>query len=424
MSVPIQLVPSGHMGWGVDRTTAGNVCVVTSKDECRRARPSSKSGGFRYLGGIAADPRSGYLYVADSANNRIQKFTPQGVFVAMFGWHVNATKDRQAAAPQTETNICTATSRDMCTGGVVGTRAGQLASPSSIAVDPLTGDIYVLEVDASDYRVDKYTAGGRFVWMVGKDVNRRRKDNICTQREIKLSRVKCGAGGEAATDGGEQGAFKFFSNSGDLLAVGGPEDLLYVGEEHRVQEFEADGKWKREILLASISSEPYSVVSALAVDHKGDVYLVYRTPEAESGLRVERGNMVHKFGPNGEQIAEFPADAAEPNAPVKVDGIAVDTAGRLAVIGVGDRAGSPVHFGSLYDGNTGLLMTEFTPPSDFDGVAFNGEDDMYIAATDRQEVAAYAPAAGLLSSPVACGIGAIPKTFSAFNCGLNWEVGS
>ena len=61
-----------------------------------------------------------------------------------------------------------------------------------------------------------------------------------------------------------------------MLAVGGPEDLLYVGDEHRVQEFKAsNGEYKSEIPLTSISAEPESKVVALAVDATGDVYLAY-----------------------------------------------------------------------------------------------------------------------------------------------------
>ena len=63
------------------------------------------------------------------------------------------------------------------------------------------------------------------------------------------------------------------NSHGNVLAVGGPEDLLYIGDEHRVQEFKAsDGEYKSEIPLASISAEPGSKVVALAVDATGDVY--------------------------------------------------------------------------------------------------------------------------------------------------------
>ena len=62
-----------------------------------------------------------------------------------------------------------------------------------------------------------------------------------------------------------------------LLSVVQAKDLLYVGDEHRVQEFEAaSGKWVGEIPLTSLSEEQESEVQALALDQEtGDLYLNY-----------------------------------------------------------------------------------------------------------------------------------------------------
>jgi DNA-binding beta-propeller fold protein YncE len=422
---PIELVPASHIGWDVNRATGGGICAVAWGAECQKGTLSGEPGGFAYLSSIAVAP-SGELYVTDDANDRIQAFTAAGAFVAAFGWDVNATEDGRATATQAERDLCTAASGDACVAGAGGTGAGQLGYPSSVAADPLTGDVYVLDSEPDDDRVEKYTPAGRFVWTIGGHVNASRGSDICSEREIERAGVKCQAGAESTAAGVEPGSFKFASHAGDLLAAGGPEDLLYVGDEYGVQEFDADGQWKREILLASLSSLPGSDVVALAVDRGGELYLVYHAPGAESAGHAELGNnIVHKFRPDGEPILEFPVDAVEPEAPVGVDGIAVDGSDRLAVIGAGDRAGSPVHFGSLYNGDTGMLIGEFTVPSDFDGLTFNDEDDLYIAATDRQEVVAYtpAPAAELLTSPVTCQLGAQPGTVAAFNCALSWQVG-
>jgi hypothetical protein len=417
---PLELVMSRHIGWEVDRTTRGKICVVSSKDECLSRRPSSQPGGFEYPSSVATNTQTGDLYVADLDNYRVQEFTATGTFLRMFGWDVNGTKDGQAGAARPEKNVCTAASGDLCRAGVSGTAAGQLAYATSVAVDPIGGDVYVVDTSSGDARVDKYTAGGRFVWMVGKDVNETTKGNICDAREVEASKAKCKAGVEVANGSLEPAAFKFLPQEGNLLAVGGPEDLLYVGDEHRVQEFDTEGKWKREILLTSISSQQASGVAALAVDKGGDLYLVYSVPSLETGPHVEPVAIVREFNHNGEQVASFPVNPRQSSASVQIQGMAIDSAGLVAVIGV--EIGPTFHqrFGSLYTG-AGRLVGEFTPPADNDGITFNSEGDLYVAATDDHEVVAYVPAPlmELVTSPIACEIGINHNPAVAFNCALN-----
>jgi DNA-binding beta-propeller fold protein YncE len=420
---PIELVPSGHSGWQVNGTTGGNVCTVSSKDECRPGESSSEAGGFSYLNSVTVDPRTGNVYVADSANNRVQELTATGAFVAMFGWDVNETKTRQATSSQAEENVCTGASGDMCTAGVQGTAAGQLAYPAGVAVAPTTGDVYVLEISSNDFRVDKFTAGGRFVWTIGREVNTRTRGSICTEREVEQAHVRCKAGVENSTQSIEPGAFKYAQADGNLLAVGGPGELLYVGDEHRVQEFDAEGRWKGEILLASLSPKPQSVVSALALDKRGDLYLVYHVAGTEDGVQ-QRFGVIREFNPAGEQVAAFPVNPSQPNATISIVGLAIDSSDHLAVVGGETGGRSFTRIGLLYDARTGRPLTSFPLPTDNDGIAFNGDGDLYIAATDDQEVVAYAPRpmAALLQTLVACEIGIANDPSIAFNCALEDEV--
>jgi hypothetical protein len=53
-------------------------------------------------------------------------------------------------------------------GGVAGSGAGELSSPSSVAVDSLTHDVYVS--DPGNHRVDEYTATGEFLLAFGANV--------------------------------------------------------------------------------------------------------------------------------------------------------------------------------------------------------------------------------------------------------------
>ena len=417
-AAPIKLVVSRHIGWEVNKTTRGKICAVASNDECQSRKPSREAGGFEYPSSVATNVKTGNLYVTDLDNFRVQEFTATGTFLSMFGWGVNETKDKQAGAAQWERNVCTAVSGDLCKAGALGGAAGQLSYPSSVTVDPITGDVYVLELGVG-VRVDKYTADGRFLWMIGKDVNQTTKGNFCSEREIVESSVKCQVGESNGSDSLEPGAFKSAQQYGDLLAVGGPEHLLYVADEHRVQEFDTEGKWKREILLVSISSEPEANVATLAVDKSGDVYLVYQVPSLETGTHVEAGETIRKFNRRGEQVALFSVNPRRSSAIIHIDGIAMDSAGLMAVIGAEADVTFAKRFGLLYDAQTGLLMSEFAPPSDDDGLTLGSKDDLYVAATDDQEIAAYVPAPlmELVTSPVPCELGTEPAV--AFNCALS-----
>ena len=94
----------------------------------------SREGQFIYPYGIATDA-AGDVYVADTANARIQKFTASGVFLGSWGGH--------------------------------GRGPGRFFTPTSVATDP-AGFVYVADAgepypDSGGARVQKFTAAGEFV---------------------------------------------------------------------------------------------------------------------------------------------------------------------------------------------------------------------------------------------------------------------
>jgi hypothetical protein len=411
----IKLLPSSQSGWRVDKSTHVNTCAAYGKDLCQSGRITSNAGGFRYLSSVAVDG-AGDVYVADNGNSRIQILTPTGAFLAMFGWDANAPKDHQASATQAEKNVCTAASGDRCTAGKQGTMPGQFAYPASVSVDPISGNVYVAEISLGHMRIDKYTGDGRFVWMIGRGVNKTTSGNICTQKEILESAVKCGAGGESSAGSAVKAGFKMMEFRGNVIAAGGPEDLLYVGDEGRVQEFDADGGWRREFAVTSPSPV---LISAIDVDARGYVYVVYQTDLV--------ANVIRKFSPSGEALADFVVKT-RPGATVTIHGLAIDLSGRLAVIGgeeglVGGDEGvydeTYLLVGALYDSTGGHRLSEFTVPIGNDGLAFGDQDQLYIAATDGEEVLFYtpAPAQGLVTGPLLCGGGGEDETSAIFDCG-------
>ncbi|HEY3830407.1 MAG TPA: NHL repeat-containing protein [Solirubrobacteraceae bacterium] len=405
-AAPVKLIHTGQFGLGA---------------------ASSLPGGFDEPEGVAAAP-NGNIYIADRQNHRMQELTSTGAFVLMFGKEVNETTGGDLC---TETEIKASSVK--CKAGVEGSAPGQFGEvPSSVAIDP-SGDVYVAERIGHGVgeRVQKFTAEGKFLLEIGREVNEKTKGNLCTVQEVNESTgVKCAGPVESIVGSTEHGAFNLAGQEGNVLAVGGPEDLVYVGDEHRVQEFETDGAWKDEIPLTSISSAPEERVQALAVDKAtGDVYLDY----ADNGVN----NVVREVSPAGTDLKELEVAPREANHPVAISSMALDSEGHLAVAAIeieggSERSGLPL--GSLYSGASGSLITEFSIPNGtiLKGLGFSGENKLYgaggsgfsggVVAGQAVQVYAPVPVAELVAAPTSCKAEADQETNATFECVLEGEV--
>jgi NHL repeat len=426
---PVKEVPSDHFGREVNLAETQkhggpaleDFCSVESGDTCQPGRESSIAGGFAHPSDVAI-AGDGDVYIADAANHRVQELNPNGEFILMFGGEVDET---------TKGDVCTAASKDICKVGVEGVAAGQFGQAiGSVTVDRSTGDVYVQ--DYGNHRVDAYTFDGVFVLSIGGDVDETTGGSVCTA----ASKDTCKVG----VPGPEHSAFTF--EKGPVLAVGGPDHLLYVGDEHRVQELDpSSGEWKGEISLTSISSEPGSKATALAVDDEpaspkyGHVYLVYRiAKQISTGVRLEGQSVIREFGVDSAEVKDehFPLmlSPREPESTEFVslvaESIAIDSSDRLAVSEFEAFSGGvSKSFGSLYDDSTSHLISEFAIPSlGAHGIAFGGKDELYAAVTENHEIVTYrpVPVAELVDSQVACKAGAEHESDATFACTLNGEV--
>ncbi|HEY3829467.1 MAG TPA: NHL repeat-containing protein [Solirubrobacteraceae bacterium] len=410
---PVKLVPDSYLGLEVNATTKANVCTVESKDACQPGTFSAAPGAFEYSEGVAvAVEDSSNIYVADSGNERIQELTDTGEFVLMFGQEVNATKDATPGATAVEKDICTAASKNACKAGTIGAGTGAFYSPESVAVDSVTGNIYV--ADYENHRVDEYTAGGQFLLTIGKDVNATTGGNICTAASGEICQA-----GVKAPESTEGGAFNSTPSSGAPLAVGpAPAHLLYVGDEHRVQEFEASGKFKGEISLTSISSAPEIFVSTLAVaGTTGDVYLTYRSYGGHD-------NTVREFDPEtGVEVSSFVIPPEAGGVVVAVQAIAIDPGNRLAVETIEETGSFYSSAGSLYEATNGRLITRFTTGGASE-LAFSESGELYVVNPAGNEISSYKPVsvAELITKNADCKAGAEVESSDTFDCTLNGEV--
>ena len=131
-------------------------------------------GQFGNPQGIAIDP-AGDVYVADTDNDRVQKFSADGTFVTEWGSPGSGDGEFSGVyAVDTDTagNVYvldignqrvqkfTSTGAFITKWGSPGSGDGQFSAPTGIAVDP-AGNVYVIEVGNS--RIQKFTSTGTFI---------------------------------------------------------------------------------------------------------------------------------------------------------------------------------------------------------------------------------------------------------------------
>lgn len=262
--------------------------------------------------GIAVARTTGDLYVLDSNNFRIERFSKDGAFEMAWGWGVADGRTRAAQ-----------TCRRTCFRGLRGSAPGQLDFAEDVAIDndprsPGYGDVYVADIGNS--RIERFSSSGRFLAVYGRGVNvtarragDRAHEDVCPLKPGD----RCGAGRR----GSGPGEFEF-PVEGHLLAVGS-DGRLYVGDRNRVERFSARGRYQGEITLLPKLNAAHGEaggVSGLAVDARGDLYVIRN---GVSGVR--------EYAPDGEPLRVYDdkGEPAYPEGPTPV--VALDGNGHVLV---------------------------------------------------------------------------------------------
>lgn len=147
--------------WGWDVVASGpgdtaadelETCVPAEGDTCQAGIRGSGPGQLSAPQGLDRDS-SGDIYVIERPNERIEKFSPDGEFLLMFGGGVN----QGGGTPENPGNLCTAAhlaNGDTCGAGTSGTGPGEFdvwpfpaqGGSAFIAVSP-ADDVYVGDAD-------------------------------------------------------------------------------------------------------------------------------------------------------------------------------------------------------------------------------------------------------------------------------------
>jgi hypothetical protein len=186
---------------------------------------------------LAVDQSDGSIYVTDTGNDRVQKFSSTGAYQSQFG--------------------------------ATGTGDGQLSKPVGVAVDPTDQTVYVSDNDND--RIQKFSSAGVYILQFGSQ----------------------GTGGSEAEDQDAAGQFSLAAGPGQIgVDATGRVYVLDPGHpNYRVQRFTADGDFDTNF----VRSFAVLRAGALAVDSSGDHVFVGR-----SGVVEYDGNgaVVDTHGPD------------------------------------------------------------------------------------------------------------------------------
>lgn len=339
------------------------------------------SGRLDHPEGVAANKSTGNVYVVDEGNNRVDEFSAWGEFVEAWGWGVADGKNElQTCGPEANPPAAE------CQRGISGSGAGQFDDMrGGIAVDS-SGNVYV--GDLTNHRVQKFDAAGKFLLMFGGAVDKgaRHPGNVCTATYIAEGDV-C----EAGVSGAGEGQFET-TGFGSHIAVG-PTGAIYVGDKGRIQEFEADGAFKSQIVLEGELAA--KTVRALAVDAAGGLYLTL------VGTNGEPEPNILKLSPTGSLLNTYTFAPGE--VPVA---LASDTAGDLYAVVEKEQYSHReiIEFGpngeSIIPVGAGFVVSEGIAPTGHplltslatNVVTSGGGTDLYVTATathDKSYVGAY-----------------------------------
>jgi sugar lactone lactonase YvrE len=233
------LYVSDQPGGRVVKFNAGNGTIVSTFGQV-----GDGPGDLNSPYGLARDPATGDIYVAERGNNRISRFTRSGAFV--LAW------------------------------GAMGTAPGEFNEPTGVAVNA-AGDVFVC--DHANHRIQKFRV---------------------TQANGTWSAAQVGMWG---SQGSGPGQFNLpYGISSDA------QGTLWVadGFNGRVQHFDANGNYLSS--FGSIGSGPgqFLVVTSVNLDVNGDLLVTSTNSDPQNGALADANNQwVSRFTASGGFVSRW-----------------------------------------------------------------------------------------------------------------------
>jgi len=303
-NAPLTIAIDGSGNVYVADTFNHHIQKFTSNGEFITKWGSSGSGDgqFNSLTGIAVDS-SGNVYVADTGNDRIQKFTSNfqfitkwgssgsgdGQFNSLTGIAVDSSSNAYVAdAENHRIQKFTSSGQFIAKWGSKGSGDGQFDSPYGIAIDS-SGDVYV--ADTSNDRIQKFTSGGQFVLKWGSYGHE--NEQFDAPKGIAVN------------------------SSGDVY-VGDTADA--DTEIYCIQKFTSSGQFIAKWESSGSGDGQFDGPESIAVDTSGYVYVADQS-----------NNRIQKFTSNGQFVTKWGSEGKEDGQFTQPFGLAVDSSDNVYV---------------------------------------------------------------------------------------------
>jgi RHS repeat-associated protein len=273
--------------WGMTTDSSGDVWVAdTANNRVEEfgwngsflrvfGSEGTANGQFKSPEGIFTDA-SGHVWVTDTGNNRVQEFTTEGTFVRAFG--------------------------------SAGTGTGQFKAPEGLTVDS-KGDVWV--ADSGNNRIQEFSAEGAYMKALGSegtgngqfkapsDVGFSSEGNLYVLdhgnnriQEFNASSVYVRQFGALGSGNGQmKSAWRMSVN---------PEGYIWLADSsnNRVEEFSLTGEYLTQVGSEGTGNGQFKTAGAVST-HGAGLYVLDRGNDRVENFTILNGEYIRQFGSEG-----------------------------------------------------------------------------------------------------------------------------
>jgi sugar lactone lactonase YvrE len=257
--------------------TRGSAAESTLTYASKFGSVGSEAGKLKTPWGIAVDS-SGNLWVADSANNRLEKFGPEGKYLA--------------------------------TVGEAGSEPGKLNNPEGVAIDS-KGNLWV--ADTNNNRIEEFGPEGKYLATVGEagSENGKLKAPAAVVFDSKGNLWVADTANNRVQEFNTEDkyVFQFGSVGSEPGKLSEPQGIAIDGEGHiwvsdtnnnRIQEFSTTGTLLKHFAMLGAGEGQLSSPAGLAFDAGGNLWVADRL-----------NNRAEAFSPSGGYLTQIGSKGAE-----------------------------------------------------------------------------------------------------------------